>query len=108
MTGIPASASALCVPPVERSSTPAAASRLANGTRPVLSETERSARRTMWENPPERTGPFRPRAAGFQAGRRGPHTPLRGSAVAPGVHEDRIDRRSTADDVALRHDEVDQ
>src|SRR5512138_1106479 len=45
---MPASASALCVPPVERSSTPAATSRFAKGTRPVLSETERSARRTMW------------------------------------------------------------
>src|SRR5205085_6091023 len=44
-TASPASRSALAVPPVEISSTPAAASVWAKVTRPVLSETESSARR---------------------------------------------------------------
>ena len=44
-TGTPASRSALAEPPVDRISTPLAASACANGTRPVLSETEISARR---------------------------------------------------------------
>ena len=43
---MPASAIAFAVPPVETSSTPAAASALANSIRPVLSKTESSARRT--------------------------------------------------------------
>src|SRR5947209_5899744 len=42
----PAAAIALAVPPVETSSTPCAASALANSIRPVLSETERRARVT--------------------------------------------------------------
>src|SRR6266545_6543076 len=46
-TGTPASASAFCVPPVERISTSSAARRRANGTRPLLSDTETRARRTM-------------------------------------------------------------
>src|SRR5512133_693336 len=68
-TFTPASASAFCVPPVERSSTPRAARRFANGTRPVLSETETRARRTMAGN--LRKGcPSSPLRAVFQAGRR--------------------------------------
>ncbi len=43
-TAMPASAMALHVPPVEISSTPAALSARAKSMRPVLSETERSAR----------------------------------------------------------------
>jgi hypothetical protein len=39
MTGSPASASALRVPPVETISTPSPASAVANATMPVLSET---------------------------------------------------------------------
>jgi hypothetical protein len=42
----PAAASALAVPPVEISSTPSFAKDCAKSTRPVLSETESSARRT--------------------------------------------------------------
>ena len=44
-TGSPASASTLAVPPVEISSMPSETSFVAKGTRPVLSETESSARR---------------------------------------------------------------
>ena len=46
MTGTPAAAIAARVPPVETSSTPSSARTLAASTRPVLSETEISARRT--------------------------------------------------------------
>src|SRR5260221_2580719 len=46
VTSRPASRNALAVPPVERISTPCAASVLANSATPVLSETEISARRT--------------------------------------------------------------
>src|SRR5689334_22877 len=45
LTTTPASRSALADPPVERISTPWAASACANGTKPDLSETEISARR---------------------------------------------------------------
>ena len=44
-TATPASRSARAEPPVDRISTPAAASAEANGTSPALSETEISARR---------------------------------------------------------------
>src|SRR6476646_6865326 len=46
VTSTPASRSAVAVPPVERISTPSAASPLAKAATPVLSETEISARRT--------------------------------------------------------------
>src|SRR5215218_11344236 len=47
VTSIPASRSAVAVPPVERISTPSAASPLAKSATPVLSETEIRARRTL-------------------------------------------------------------
>ena len=43
VTGKPASASSLAVPPVDKSCTPSMCSSLANAITPVLSETERSA-----------------------------------------------------------------
>src|SRR5688572_5572533 len=46
LTAIPAPASSFAVPPVERISTWRSASARAKSTSPVLSETERSARRT--------------------------------------------------------------
>ena len=49
-TAMPASASAPAVPPVETISTPSSASPRAKSTRPVLSETDSSARRT-WTSP---------------------------------------------------------
>src|SRR5690606_40041300 len=61
-TGIPASVSIFADPPVERISTPCLRSICANSTRPVLSETEMSARRIftwawgMWVSAPETKG----------------------------------------------------
>ena len=46
-TATPASSSAAAVPPVDRSSTPCPASAFASPTRPVLSDTEISARPTV-------------------------------------------------------------
>jgi len=55
VTSTPASRSAVAVPPVERISTPSAASALPKSATPVLSETEIRARRT-------RIAPFPPAA----------------------------------------------
>src|SRR3954451_23418270 len=59
-TGSPASASALCVPPVETRAIPRSLKPRAKSTRPVLSDTERSARVTGFRS----LGMVRLRSAG--------------------------------------------
>ena len=76
-TARPAAASARAVPPVDRSSTPSSARPRARSTSPVLSETERSARRTRAHDSP---GPHRARG--------GPDAAT--SSAALGVEADRL------------------
>src|SRR5512137_449231 len=71
-TRSPASERAFWVPPVESRSTPLAARRRAKGTSPVLSDTERRARRTAKGHLRNGGVPSSPGRRGLQAGRGAP------------------------------------
>src|SRR3954451_14558500 len=100
VTSRPASRSAVAVPPVERTSTPSAASPFAKSATPVLSETEISARRTFTCPLPRLScwvsgagsviDRDRPRVAGVD-----PNPALRDHADRLGIQLvlDRVDRR---------------